>query len=191
MAAPVLLDHPGHLIARHAARGRLVEPSIEQAVEAVVFVAAPVAAEAPLTHPQQLRRLQRRQAPCLPVTSRRSSAGKRSPGSAMRELRSFSKASRTLMERSSSQGRSGAAGPGGLVATLLDPQGRNGNLIQCHRVSLCGHRFSPPPPYRNSKGCWCLSDVGREGGARSPHASSCRWSSHPSRAACRTGRRPG
>ena len=63
------------------------------------------------------------------------------------------------------RGRSGAAGPGGLVATLLDPQGRNGNLIQCHRVSLCGHRFSPPPPYRNSKGCWCLSDVGRERGA--------------------------
>ena len=52
---------------------------------------------------------------------------------------------------------------GGLVATLLDLQGRNGNLIQCHRVSLCRHRFSPPPPYRNSKGCWFLSDVGREG----------------------------
>ena len=28
--------------------------------------------------------------------------------------------------------------------------------------SLRGHRFSPPPPYRNSKGCWCLSDVGRD-----------------------------
>ena len=68
-----------------------------------------------------------------------------------------------LATTSGSEGRSGAAGPGGLVATLLDPQGRNGNLIQCHRVSLCGHRFSPPPPYRNSKGCWCLSDVGREG----------------------------
>ena len=46
---------------------------------------------------------------------------------------------------------------------LLDPQGRSAHLLQCHRVSLCGHRFSPPPPYRNSKGCWCLSDVGREG----------------------------
>ena len=59
--------------------------------------------------------------------------------------------------------RSGAAGPGGLVATLLDPQGRIRNLFQCHRVSLCGHRSSPPPPYSNSKGRWCLSDVGREG----------------------------
>ena len=37
-----------------------------------------------------------------------------------------------------------------------------------HRVSLCGHRFSPPPPYRNSKGCWCLSDVGREGASTTP-----------------------
>ena len=61
------------------------------------------------------------------------------------------------------RGRSCAPGPGGLVATLLDPQGRNGTLIQCHRVSLCGHRCSPPPPYSNSKGCWCLSHVGREG----------------------------
>ena len=59
--------------------------------------------------------------------------------------------------------QSGAPGPGGLVATLLSPQGRIGNLIQCHRISLRGHRFSPPPPYSNSKGCWCLSDVGREG----------------------------
>ena len=61
--------------------------------------------------------------------------------------------------------RSGSAVPGGLVATLLDPQGRIGNLIQCHRVSLCGHRFSPPPPYSNSKGSRCLSHVGREGRA--------------------------
>ena len=59
-----------------------------------------------------------------------------------------------------------AAGPGGLVATLLDPQGRIRNLIQCHRVSLCGHRSSPPPPYSNSKGRRCLSDVGREGRGR-------------------------
>ena len=51
----------------------------------------------------------------------------------------------------------------GLVATPLDLQGRIGNLIQCHRVSLCGHRFSPPPPCSNSKGSRCLSHVGREG----------------------------
>ena len=43
------------------------------------------------------------------------------------------------------------------------PQGRKGNRIQCHRVFLCGHRSSPPPPYSNSKGRWCLSHVGREG----------------------------
>ena len=42
------------------------------------------------------------------------------------------------------------------------PPGRNGTLIQCHRVSLCGHRCSPPPPYTNSMGCCCLSHVGRE-----------------------------
>ena len=36
-----------------------------------------------------------------------------------------------------------------LVTTLLDPQGRNGTLIQCHRISLCGHRCSPPRPYTN------------------------------------------
>ena len=34
------------------------------------------------------------------------------------------------------RGRSCAPGPGGLVATLLDPQGRNGTLVQCHRLSL-------------------------------------------------------
>ena len=50
------------------------------------------------------------------------------------------------------RGRSCASGPGGLVATLLDPQGRKGNLFQCHRVSLCRHQSSSPPPYSNSKG---------------------------------------
>ena len=34
------------------------------------------------------------------------------------------------------RGRSGAAGPGGLVATLLDPQGWNGNLITMSSSSL-------------------------------------------------------
>ena len=61
------------------------------------------------------------------------------------------------------RGRSCASGHGGLVATLLDPQGRKGNLFQCHRVPLYRHRSSSPPPYSNSKGCWCLSHVGREG----------------------------
>ena len=61
------------------------------------------------------------------------------------------------------RGRSCSPGPGGLVATLLDPQGRSGTLIQCHRISLCGHRCSSPPPYTNSMGCCCLSHVGREG----------------------------
>ena len=70
------------------------------------------------------------------------------------------------------RGRSCAPGPGGLVATLLDPQGRNGTLVQCHRLSLCDHRFSSPPPYSNSKGCWCLSHVGREGSARGRMAAS-------------------
>ena len=50
-----------------------------------------------------------------------------------------------------------------LVATLLDPQGRSVHLLQCHRFSLCGHWYSPPPPYSNSKGGRCLSEVGREG----------------------------
>ena len=27
------------------------------------------------------------------------------------------------------------------------------HLVQCHRFSLCDHRFSSPPPYSNSKGC--------------------------------------
>ena len=35
--------------------------------------------------------------------------------------------------------------------------------MQCHRFSLCGHWCSPPPPYSNSKGGRCLSEVGREG----------------------------
>ena len=60
--------------------------------------------------------------------------------------------------------RVAGSGPGGLVATLLDPQGRSVHLLQCHRFSLCGHWYSPPPPYSNSKGARCLSDVGREGG---------------------------
>ena len=30
-------------------------------------------------------------------------------------------------------------------------------------LSLCFHRFSPPPPHSNSSACRCLSDVGREG----------------------------
>ena len=59
--------------------------------------------------------------------------------------------------------RVAGSGPGGLVATLLDPQGRSAHLLQCHRFSLCGHWYSPPPPYSNSKGGRCLSDVGREG----------------------------
>ena len=72
------------------------------------------------------------------------------------------------------RGRSCAPGPGGLVATLLAPQGRNGTLTQCHRVSLCGHRCLSPPPYSNSKGCWCLSHVGREGlGSYSSLTSGC------------------
>ena len=61
--------------------------------------------------------------------------------------------------------RVAGSGPGGLVATLLDPQGRSVHLLQCHRFSLCGHWYSPPPPYSNSKGGRCLSEVGREGSA--------------------------
>ena len=67
MAGSVLLEHPFDPVGRHAARGRLVEPSVKQSVQAIVLVAAPVAAEAALAHPQHLRRLQRRQASCLPV----------------------------------------------------------------------------------------------------------------------------
>ena len=37
-------------------------------------------------------------------------------------------------------------GPGGLVATLLGPQGRRVRLHPGHRVCLCSHRFSPPRP---------------------------------------------
>ena len=59
--------------------------------------------------------------------------------------------------------RVAGSGPGGLVATLLDLQGRSVHLLQCHRFSLCGHWYSPPPPYSNSKGGRCLSEVGREG----------------------------
>ena len=59
--------------------------------------------------------------------------------------------------------RVAGSGPGGLVATLLDPQGRSAHLLQCHRFSFCGHWYSPPPPYSNSKGGRCLSEVGREG----------------------------
>ena len=69
--------------------------------------------------------------------------------------------------------RVAGSGPGGLVATLLDPQGRSAHLLQCHRFSFCGHWYSPPPPYSNSKGGRCLSDVGREGIPRIPR-SSCR-----------------
>ena len=52
---------------------------------------------------------------------------------------------------------------------------RNSTLIQCHRVSLCRHRCSPPPPYSNSKGCWCLSHVGREGRPKHAWQSSNSW----------------
>ena len=45
MAGSVLLEHPFDPVGRHAARGRLVEPSVEQSVQAIVLVAAPVAAE--------------------------------------------------------------------------------------------------------------------------------------------------
>ena len=41
------------------------------------------------------------------------------------------------------RGRSGAAGPGGLVATLLDPQGWNGNLIQSLSAVIGFHLHRP------------------------------------------------
>ena len=41
MAGSVLLEHPFDPVGRHAARGRLVEPSVEQSVQAIVLVAAP------------------------------------------------------------------------------------------------------------------------------------------------------
>ena len=36
-------------------------------------------------------------------------------------------------------------------------------LLPLPLTSLCGHRFTPPPPYCNSKGSRCLTHVGREG----------------------------
>ena len=69
--------------------------------------------------------------------------------------------------------RVAGSAPGGLVATLLDPQGRSVHLLQCHRFSFCGHWYSPPPPYSNSKGGRCLSDVGREGGEADVAAIDC------------------
>ena len=47
------------------------------------------------------------------------------------------------------------------VATLLAPQGRRVRIHPAHRISLCSHRHSPPPPYTNSKGSRCINDVGR------------------------------
>ena len=61
--------------------------------------------------------------------------------------------------------RAARSGSGGLVAPLLNPQSPSAHLVQCHRFSLCDHRFSSPPPHSNSKGCRCLIDVGREGQA--------------------------
>ena len=52
---------------------------------------------------------------------------------------------------------------GGLVATLLATQGRRVRIHHRHRISLCSHRHTPPPPSTNSKGSRCLNDVGREG----------------------------
>ena len=57
--------------------------------------------------------------------------------------------------------RQGAAGPGGLVATLLDLRGRRIGIPQNHRITTASHRRSPPPPYTNSKGSRCLNDIGR------------------------------
>ena len=59
--------------------------------------------------------------------------------------------------------RVAGSGPGGRGASRRGPQGRSVHLLQCHRFSLCGHWYSPPPPYSNSKGGRCLSEVGREG----------------------------
>ena len=61
--------------------------------------------------------------------------------------------------------RVAGSGPGGLVATLLDPQGRSAHLLQCHRFSLCGHWYSPPPPYSNSKGAGVSVMLAERGGS--------------------------
>ena len=68
VAGAVLLEHPGHLIGRHAARGRFAEPAVEEAVQAFLLIASSVAVEAALAHPQKLRRLQGGKPPCLKVS---------------------------------------------------------------------------------------------------------------------------
>ena len=67
--------------------------------------------------------------------------------------------------------RDARSGSGGLVTALLNTQSPSAHLVQCHRFSLCDHRFSSPPPYSNSKGCRCLINVGREGSASNLGAS--------------------
>ena len=66
---------------------------------------------------------------------------------------------------------------------LLDPQApMNGNLIQCHRVSLCeviGFRPRTRALQKFQSDCWCLSDVGRErigsGGCNDGYAGQASW----------------
>ena len=45
-------------------------------------------------------------------------------------------------------------------AALLNPRSPSAHLVQCHRFSLCDHRFSSPPTYSNSKGCRVESGTG-------------------------------
>ena len=68
----------------------------------------------------------------------------------------------------SGAGRSCPTSPWGLVATLLDPQGRRARLRPGHRVCLCPSVFTSTP-YTNSTGRQCLGHVGREGFPRLVH----------------------
>ena len=56
--------------------------------------------------------------------------------------------------------------PGGLVATLLDPQGRRARLRPGHRVCLCSHRSSPPRPTLIPRGASVSVMLAERGGSR-------------------------
>ena len=57
---------------------------------------------------------------------------------------------------------------GGLVATLLDPQGRRARLPPGHRVCLCSHRSSPPRPTLIPRGDGVSGMLAEKGGRGLP-----------------------
>ena len=56
-----------------------------------------------------------------------------------------------------------APAPGASSLRSSPPRAGASHRHPGHRLSLCTHRVSPSPPYTNSKGHRCRSDVGREG----------------------------